>query len=580
MNLNFLKYYFENQLYVENPPLDMKNFIRYCEKRGIKITEDKLEKFEKEGWFYPLFRVKDFKNKPHDIFLSLDFNYQFHNDFTKLLNENYIYLPQNEEFIEFAKFFDKNDRKRKIQSYYSNFQIHHLIFLLKHENYGGDLSEYLNSKFIDLMIGIQIYAPFGRSNMHFYKPNTPEEVYFDNLKKYDLTEVLKTVDAKEDDLFKFYAVICRKLPELLGSEFAIQLWKNIAWHKKEACIGQTRLGIEYLQWAMMLKKCIETHIGREIYDVDEIDMSWEDIKNNIPSEDKDRSIRGCRNEDYTNELTDEYEFNRKRKRMFYLANSLTLDYHPKIILFVEGKTEKIMIPKFFEFYGYNCNDFGIEIIDIGGILKLYNKTHILNSDKPNKSWVNNFRNLIQFNLDYWQAIPFFIGDRENGIIDKIKKGELFDTEAMIQQLNRHDLKISNNSPELNSKMIEEWTHIWETDFESDNYTFKELENAAKEVCGNDIKLNKNETLSKNPKIKRNKIEINKKAFDNLVEYYKKTKDETVWERPIFKIIDKLLDMSILNPSPVNTQHKIRNKKELYPCILQNYDIFRRNLDGW
>ncbi len=81
MNLNFLKYYFENQLYVENPPLDMKNFIRYCEKRGIKITEDKLEKFEKEGWFYPLFRVKDFKNKPHDIFLSLDFNYQFHNDF-------------------------------------------------------------------------------------------------------------------------------------------------------------------------------------------------------------------------------------------------------------------------------------------------------------------------------------------------------------------------------------------------------------------------------------------------------------------------------------------------------------------
>lgn len=64
MNYEFLKYYFKKELYVENPPLNMKNFIEFCDKRGIKLTQDKLEKFEKNGWFYPIFRVKDFKNKP------------------------------------------------------------------------------------------------------------------------------------------------------------------------------------------------------------------------------------------------------------------------------------------------------------------------------------------------------------------------------------------------------------------------------------------------------------------------------------------------------------------------------------
>lgn len=49
MNYEFLKYYFKKELYVENPPLNMKNFIEFCDKRGIKLTQDKLEKFEKSG---------------------------------------------------------------------------------------------------------------------------------------------------------------------------------------------------------------------------------------------------------------------------------------------------------------------------------------------------------------------------------------------------------------------------------------------------------------------------------------------------------------------------------------------------
>lgn len=58
MNYEFLKYYFKKELYVENPPLNMKNFIEFCDKRGIKLTQDKLEKFEKMVGFIQFLELK------------------------------------------------------------------------------------------------------------------------------------------------------------------------------------------------------------------------------------------------------------------------------------------------------------------------------------------------------------------------------------------------------------------------------------------------------------------------------------------------------------------------------------------
>ena len=49
MDDGFLKYYFENELYLENLPLNMKQFIEFCKKRGITITWDKLEELESRG---------------------------------------------------------------------------------------------------------------------------------------------------------------------------------------------------------------------------------------------------------------------------------------------------------------------------------------------------------------------------------------------------------------------------------------------------------------------------------------------------------------------------------------------------
>ena len=88
----------------------------------FKLTQDKLEEFERKGWFYPIFRVKDFENKPRNIFISLDFHPQHHDDFNKLLTEGYIFLPQEKDFMEFSKFYDKKQGKENLNLFIQVFK--------------------------------------------------------------------------------------------------------------------------------------------------------------------------------------------------------------------------------------------------------------------------------------------------------------------------------------------------------------------------------------------------------------------------------------------------------------------------
>ena len=116
---------------------------------------------------------------------------------------------------------------------------------------------HLFENFVNLLIAVQIYAPYGRSNLRTIKLKSELDYFYQKLEKFDLDEVFNIINLRPDELYKSYAVICRSLKELLGSNDIIQLWKNISWSKKDKCIGNTRLGIEYLQLAPMLKRCFE-----------------------------------------------------------------------------------------------------------------------------------------------------------------------------------------------------------------------------------------------------------------------------------------------------------------------------------
>ena len=623
MNYDLLDYYFENELYLQYLPMKTDKFIKFCKDRGMKINRDYLEELEKEGKFYPIFRVNidySIDSDAEKIVKQLveDSEYEYYNSslsstefFLKSQNEKQqIYFPKDFSFIPYSEFNGTELSQYKAFNYYSAYQIYHLEKILNNELMIIDIT-----KMIDLLIAIQIYSPFGRSNMKEIVVKDNYDVWKNYFNNFNINDIFQLLDITDDFLINCYRNICGNLKRLLGSNDAIQLWKNVKWKEKNKCIGQTRLGIEYLHWAMMLKRCIEDYYKREIYDVDEVQhISTEKIKFDIPLEEKGFTLRGRRNELFINEINGKYEFNLNRKKLFYLANKFTLDYHPRILIFVEGTTEEVLIPKFFdEFYG-NFEDTGFEIVNIKGISRFFSSD--LNPNSQDKVIVSNFKNLISFNLNKWQTIPFFIGDGEGKIVEKLKYGKIFDlkdtfyliygfsineykqifkytfTDFWNTLLSCHNLNSDKNkrfASELYDKtksknsMIDEWIHIWEQDFELDNFTPEELVEAINSECNLNISVDNinnlksyNQLHKDNKKsinklvdddtIKNNKVQINKKAFDILVENYHEKGEEYIKQRPIFNVIDKLFDLRYINDTSKNTVHSINNLRKIYDSI--------------
>ncbi|MCQ2737304.1 MAG: hypothetical protein MJ224_01700 [archaeon] len=552
MDEEFLeKYYIENEMYLENKPMNTKKFIKFCKERGTEITENELEKLEKGDLFYPIFRTK---NKYRNGFYICSFNEANKKELKRKIKENTLYIPDKNNFQPFKEYHEKG-KNDKTCSYYSAFQIYWLReiknnlskrqtsynsplqieYFLKeiagNPKPNKDPEKYLKSvkrKFnliINLLIGIQIYSPYGRTNDRYIRVKNQKK-FNNQLKKFNLEDVLSFYNVDIKYLINIYIILCRELPYFLGNGDMIQIWKHINWNKKDKFKGIIRLGIEYMQWTLMLKRCIEEYLDREIFDIDECtSMDAEYILNNDPEKEKD-DIRGIRNEDYFNENTGTYEFNLNRKKLYYLANEFDLDYHPRVILFVEGDTEEEIIKKIFnEFYNTDIANTMIDIINIQGISKLFSgKISSKNENKKYKKLIiSNYGYLINYLIHNFQVIPFFIGDNENQIIKLLMKG----------------LVLHHTEKDEHYPLLENWIHIWDDDFELDNYTNEELTNAINKVCDLNIKPEEIQNLrdskgKKGIKTLNEKIDENKKEINNkLIKDLKKSNDKKIFEKPIF-----------------------------------------------
>lgn len=131
MDSNFLRYYFEEDLYLHDTPMNMKEFINFCKKRGIKIDKNKLEYLEKNKLFYPIFRVTDNYDSYSAQYVAPDFRQYFHDDLLNDLNSGNIYIPKDKGFTDFKNFYDSKTQSLKTYSYYSSFQICFGYFLRK-----------------------------------------------------------------------------------------------------------------------------------------------------------------------------------------------------------------------------------------------------------------------------------------------------------------------------------------------------------------------------------------------------------------------------------------------------------------
>lgn len=85
-----------------------REFVRLLEKHGIRIKVEDLEKFEREGWLQPAFRlVLPERQRRGDLCLGLDTIQQFYAD-------GHIELPQVGDFEPWSNFKSEPALSKKL----------------------------------------------------------------------------------------------------------------------------------------------------------------------------------------------------------------------------------------------------------------------------------------------------------------------------------------------------------------------------------------------------------------------------------------------------------------------------------
>jgi hypothetical protein len=458
----------------------------------------------------------------------------------------------------------------------------------KKERLGKSFKEF--NKILKFLLSIQsIYFPYAKSGGRTIQITGDGKKWHEAKLNFKLELVLNKIGLRIEDIAEWYKIVSDKAQDLLGikRDDWIQLWKNIAWREKDELEGSVRLGVEYLQWAVMLKRIMEEHRQKEILDIDEM--------HNVPSNDilrfdPQETLRGIRNRRYSDNVKNYYHD--CYKRLFYLANDFGLDYQPRITVFVEGKTEETVFPEVFEwFVGQKPDNRGIEFINFRGVDKLLStaknaeklRTLLTELQKEEKQqiWskrknselnqviknlknidivISNWTSFLSYNLEKWQIIPFFMSDNEGNIKHFLEAEKPIRFEGQ------------------NYDIPENWRYIWGVsnennpfegkNFEMANFSDEEIATVLSKILNKEIKPEDVNKLRRNNQgikqidgsVDAKKVDIAVKLFENLKENYSKTEDQTIFERPIFKVISKITNLAVLNHPPVDREIEMKNKE--------------------
>jgi hypothetical protein len=532
----------------QNPLMDVREFINYCKKCGVKTNEEEIEFFEQQKILSPL-EIEPINRRCSKKYYSSFQLYWVDRIKNHCCVNISLYdfqrgITSNGAFFE--RTFDRGKEELKKQE--ENFKL-----------------------FLKFAILVQdVYFPYVRSGSKTFQVIGNDKLWEERRRKFNLKVELDKVGIKIKEVAKWYCLLAGESRRILGinRDDWSQLWKNINWDKKKELSGSIRLGIEYLQWAVMLKRVIENYTQKEIFDIDETDGFPDDILLELEPEKVNSGflLRSIRNQRYSNEGKNYYDD--RYKRIFYLANDFGIDYQPRLMVFVEGVTEERIFPIVFKWYtGDYPENFGIEFMTIEGIDKLFGaKIKYKNSgNKYENTRINNFNNLVSYNLNKWQILPFFIGDNECG-----------DPKDTINNLLDSGNSISFNG-EAHS-FPKKWRYIWGInnvnspfrgkDFELSNFTNEEIacvlsETLKKTVPNSDIESIRthDEGIKQfDINVESYKVEIANKLCQNLFAEYEMKKNDEVFKRPIFKVINVILEMAGLNHPPTDTKSETRNKK--------------------
>lgn len=598
--------------YLQNPPLDSLEFIREAKKRGMEIAEADLELLEKHRLLFPVFRIDrpifeeerikfmregdsqewersvadglqrgERETGRHTVRLYSSYGFDDHSNrlLVNWLEEGSLYDPRIRPFRRWSTF--KGERLlhsgERTMSFYAIFHLHWLA-VLKASAEDGRFTA-LNSgtkkrlrsnlrhfeRVLWLLLDIQtVFYPLSRSGARSFQLTGDLEKWRRIRLAFNPDEERVFSGMSTEGIAAWYQTFSRSAIQLLGGDEAatfdwIQLWKAICWRKKEKLSGDIRLGIDYLQWAHMLKGFLGLLQNRQILDVDEVSrLPARDLLDYDPAKTQNgrASLRDVRNQRHYDAKTKRNFYQDTYKRLFYQANAFEIDYQPRLLLLVEGDTEEGVFPLLFAQYYAPNEDLGIQILNLKGINKLFGQEISVrneNTRKYRRLFVSNFSHLINYNLEQWQTIPFLLGDNEGMIRELLRKGKVVSFEGQTYA------------------MPTRWYHLWDKDFELDNFSDEEISKAISSTLGKKVSCKDVELVRKSGKgisaidtgakdeIARNKVRIGERLVDTLLAELTISSERQVLERPIFTITDRLINLAVLNHMPTDREHELMTR---------------------
>ena len=613
MDLEFLKDYINQSLFLQNKPLTLKKFIELCKNIGIDISEKELEKYELNNLFFPLFRTTNYW-KPEECsdndemspkyidclvnekFINFIFSSENDENLNFYLENNKIYPANKENFLKF-NLFKNSDGLTLYDNYYSMFQIEFLDRIHNAFSYStnylyddsewSDKEEYINYNlelFKSLRDSFEHKLKFFIHIQRFYYPYTTKDFkkYFRQFdsewiskkRTFKTKEVLEKFNYTSEDIIIFIRGYLDKFTQILNLDKNVDdwiyFWENVNFNYKSNLTDNLGLALYYLKLAIMLKYFL-------------IDYSNETGETCV-----------------LNKCPDFLDTKNKFDKVYYLMNRTYLNYQPRLMIFVEGESEEKMFPKIFEWcIGIDSTNLAIDFVNVKGVDKLKstadnakkflkilycirkevkdkcvsnNKISNLNKcisyfEKQNIDF-SNIKSLISYNLANRQIIPFFIFDDEEGVKNLLDTGKII-------EFNNEDYDIPD-----------EWKYVWGwsnnnsplkgKDFELANFTDLEIQTALNEILKNqfeqdgyyEISLGNINNIRKesqginqvcNSSFKKiityRKTEIVELLFDNLFKEFESTNNEELLNRPVFELIKKINDIRLNYPEVIDEESK-------------------------
>ncbi|HKU18746.1 MAG TPA: TOPRIM nucleotidyl transferase/hydrolase domain-containing protein [Candidatus Saccharimonadales bacterium] len=561
--------------------LDSENFIKHCESLGLEITKSDLELCKHVGLIEPI--RKNGQTDYYSIFQSYCIDRAKPYISFELDRRNDVEVTAVKVFARDGKIFLRATLHLEIEiaeaealptsgggTYKPLEHAPALEERFRNRVSGKEALDYLQNTlpnlvpFLKFLVAIEdVYLPYAKSGGSTIQVTGDSRVWHRRKAELDLQKEMAKQGLAAGDLAEWYKRFANMAGSILGAESDwLQIWRNVSWSKKEKLSGDIRKGVEYLQWALMIKRILEENLQREIFDIDEIhNLTPKDI---ITLDTKSTSkphllARDWRNKRYSDNNKNYYED--RYKRLLYLSNDFGLNYQPKVMVFVEGPTEEKILPKMFmDLFGVRHEQMGIEFVTLGGITNFFGS---LVGRGANRKVISNFKSTISYNLDKWQTIPFFVGDNENDILSQLITGECL-------HFNRKDYKLPDG-----------WYALWGQDteftsagkdFELANYTNRELVLAITGLDGSiavtesqiGVVRSAGQGVKQLPapygeQVDALKIDLAKKLYDNLKAEYLETKDDELLKRPVFKVVRRIYDIAALNHAPHDRTQELANR---------------------